>query len=108
MAVRSYVIKGPEPLQLITVRMGWPRKMRGESDFVCPVEMVGWGETRVRPIRGRDAFEAIQLGLILIGTELKYLDEQSGGGVRWADGSRGDIGFPVYPDYSMAPIMSGE
>lgn len=104
-ATRNYVIEGTEPLQRITVSIARPRQIRAGEDFICPTEMVGWGATRVRQIRGKDAFEALQLAFIIIGVELKYLDEQSNGGLRSTDGTRADIGFPVYPDYSLSHLM---
>jgi len=105
MATRAYLIEGTDPVQRITVRLGWPRKVRKQKCFVCPVEMVGWGETTLRPVSGCDVFEALQLALILIGTDLKYLDDHSGGALRWVDKQRDHIGFPVYPEYSLRPIM---
>ena len=108
MASREYFIKGTEPLQRITVRIGFPRRLAGKTDYICPVEMIGWGARSYRPVRSADAFGALQLALFLIGTELKYLDEKSDGGLRWADGSRSDIGFPAYPDYSLKPVIDGD
>ncbi len=105
MATRTYIAEGSDPPLRIVVRMGRPRKKREEERYECPVEIIGWGRTRLRPVNGSDVFEAVQLGLILIGTELKRFCERTGHVLKWSGGSRTDIAFPVYPDYSLVPIM---
>lgn len=77
LAERVYFIEGTHPAQRVTVRMGRPKKRRNDGRYECPVEISGWGRTTLRPVNGCDIFEALQLALILIGTELKHITEQT-------------------------------
>lgn len=104
MAERIYFF-GQEPQRRVSVRIGFPTWRPTESRAVCNVEIDEGNCLSVRPVNGADGFEAVQLSLILIGTVLKSILEESGGAVTWSDGRRDDLAFPTYPDYSLAPIM---
>src|SRR5437870_1198054 len=108
MATRVYRLEGSTPPRYITVRLGFPRKIRGQKLYEVPVELVGLGRRSLRFPNGADAFVALQLALISLGTDLKYMSGQVNCSLTWNDGNRTDIGFPVYHDYSLVPIMSPE
>ena len=105
LAIRTYRFNYEGSEYPLTVRIWRPRKVRGEPRYECAVEIAGWGKTRVRAFNGVDAFEALQLALIVIGTDVKHISEQVSGPLTWSEGARQDLAFPVYPDYSLIPIM---
>jgi hypothetical protein len=103
-ATRRYVIRGSDPSAMVTVRLGVPMR-RADGLYECAVELTDPSGTMLRFPCGVDAMEALQLALILIGTDLKHINEQVDGALFWVEGNREDLGVPTYPDYSLAPIM---
>jgi hypothetical protein len=49
------------PGQVVTIRIGVPRRLGGGWDWGCPVEISGMGAPRLRYVFGIDAFQALQL-----------------------------------------------
>ena len=105
MATREYIIRGEPELRKITVRIGFPTKRENDDRYECIVDISEGGHTNVKPMNGVDAFEALQLALIMIGTIICSIRDNSDGSLTWFDGRRSDIGFPTFPDFSMRPIM---
>jgi hypothetical protein len=54
-------------------------------------------------MNGVDAVEALQLALIVLGIDLKHIDQQLEGALCWQQSDRG-IGLPSYPDFSLAEV----
>lgn len=83
----------------VVVLIGVPTKVPdGGDDYVCPYQIVGIGDGGVRYAMGIDSFQALQLTLKKIGTDLYTSEEAKAGGLSWEGGSvQGDLGFPV-PD----------
>ena len=82
----------------VRVLMGMPQMINDDVNgpFVCPIQIVGIGDERVKGARGADAFQAIELGMQLIGTELYVkINRNYHGKLRW-DGEA-DLAFPL-PD----------
>ena len=94
-AERILTVEGTPSVQ-ITVLMGAPRIGAENGDYVCPVQILGIGDEKVWGVYGVDAFQAMQLGLEIIGVELYVkLNRKLDGKIRWND--QLDLGFPL-PD----------
>jgi len=66
--------------------------------MLCPYQILGTGDEKVRYAGGVDAVQALQLAMEKIGAELYFkLDRQLGGKLRWEAGQQGDLGFPLPP-----------
>jgi len=66
---------------------------------LCPYQILGIGDERVRCAGGVDAVQALQLAMEMIGSELYFkLNRQHDGKLRWEAGKEGDLGFPVPPN----------
>lgn len=94
-AERKLSIKG-DPSAQVRVLMGAPqRKAESNSEYyVCPVQILGFGDERVRGAHGVDAFQALKLGMELIGVELYVkLNKKCNGKLRWNDEE--DLAFPL-------------
>jgi hypothetical protein len=64
--------------------------------MLCPHQILGVGDERVRSATGVDAFQALQLAMEMIGSELYFsLNRKFDGKLRWEGGKAGDLGFPV-------------
>lgn len=97
-AERQLYLEG-QPRATIRVMLGRPQRRPAPSneDFsLCPYQIVGVGDESVRAAGGVDSFQALQLALEMIGSELhlKYGVEH-GHKLRWEAGKGTDIGFPV-------------
>jgi hypothetical protein len=95
LAERSLRIEG-DPDVRTRVVMGAPQQHseNGHDYVVCPIQIVGLGDENIRAARGVDAFQAMQLGMQLIGTELYVkLNRICDGKLRWED--EADLAFPL-------------
>jgi hypothetical protein len=106
-ASRRYLITCTTPPEYVTVKIGRPRLRVRDGLYECAAEISESGRVWVRYLTGSDAFEALQLALIILGTDLKHINEQLGNALRWSDEERADLGLPTYPDFSLRPIMDG-
>lgn len=86
-----------EPNRQIVVRMGRPQPWANPhgEDYFCPFQIVGLGNEAVKYAAGVDAFQAVELGLRMIGIELAVLNRDVDGQLRWECDGHGDLGFPV-------------
>jgi hypothetical protein len=104
LASREYRLHDSFPERKVIVRIGLPKPRLQDAQYECPVEIDDGVQIKVRPMIGADAFEALQMALVLVGTDLKSMAEQMGELV-WGNGQRRDIGFPVEPDYSLKSVI---
>lgn len=99
-AERRLYIEG-QPNTSIRVLVGKPQKAPGASEddlVLCPYQILGIGDEKVRSAGGVDEVQALQLAMGMIGSELYFkLNRHCGGKLRWEGGRDGDLGFPVPP-----------
>jgi hypothetical protein len=84
----------------IVVLMGKPQPFPDDppdSGYYCPIQIMGVGSQQVKYAGGVDAFQALELGLRLLGIELAVINRAVGGTLRWEGEEEGDLGFP-FPD----------
>jgi hypothetical protein len=94
-AIRRFSLAN-EPAGTIIVKMGKPQPLPqalGDDQF-CPIRITGVGSERVKYAAGVDAFQAIELALRMIGTELAVLNREHEGRFRWECDEHGGLGFP--------------
>ena len=93
-----------EPGTRIRVLVGRPQTLPGPSNnnvVLCPYQILGVGDEKVRSAGGVDEIQALQLAMEMIGSELYFkLNRKYGGKLRWEAGKQGDLGFPVPPGLS--------
>jgi len=77
-----------------SILIGKPQPSPGASDYQCHFLIKGLGDETIQIARGFDALQALQSALILAGASLNHLNEKTGRRLRWAGGTRGDLGFP--------------
>lgn len=94
---RLYIAGRPDII--IRVLLGKPQEAPEASsgDFMlCPYQILGIGDEKVRVGGGVDAMQALQLAMEMIGAELYFkLNRQQDGKLRWDAGKGKDLGFPV-------------
>lgn len=111
-AVREYAIKGTLPLELVLIRLGKPTVRASDGKHECGTEIVEGGRVWVRRVIGEDAFEALQLALRLIETDLNHINDQlfpQNSYLAWDNGNRRDLVLPVFepwPNRSGCPDQS--
>jgi hypothetical protein len=90
-----------QPESSIRILLGKPQRVPSPSnkDFVlCPYQILGIGDEKVRSAGGVDEVQALQLAMEMIGSELYFkLNRRYNGKLRWEAGKQGDLGFPVPP-----------
>jgi hypothetical protein len=77
-----------------SILIGKPQPSPDSSDYQCHFLIKGLGDEKIQVARGVDALQALQSALILAGASLNHLNEKTGRRLRWAGGTRGDLGFP--------------
>ncbi len=83
----------------IQVKLGKPQPssdLPGVEEYFCPFQITGAGDEQVRYAAGVDAFQAIQLTLKLIGSELLRLNKKLDGNLHWECDESGGFGFPTF------------
>ena len=80
----------------VSVRMGKPQQLPDAvyGDQFCPVQIIGVGREQVKYAAGVDGFQAIELAMRLIGSELWLIKRDFGVQLRWDGDEKGDLGFP--------------
>lgn len=89
----------------VTVRIGRPRRVAGSALFHCITELREPGRIWTWPLVGIDAFEAIQLALVMLGTNLKHLEARLGCRLVWNGPAGESLGLPTYPDFSLKCVL---
>ena len=95
-AVRTLYLAN-DPSRKMVVRMGKPQPLPdalGDHHF-CPYQISGAGTEKIFYGAGVDAFQALELGLKMIGAELAALNRRLDGELRWECDEQGSFGFPV-------------
>lgn len=105
MAERTYVVSSSNSDPHVVVRLGFPKQRPSDGRFECAVEIDKGTTCYTRYMNGVDALEALQLAIVMIGTRLKGINDDSPEPLTWMRGERTDLGVPTYPDYSLNPIM---
>ena len=103
MASREYAVDGSQPPRRVMVRIGFP-KQRFDGRYECVAEIDDGESVNVKPMNGVDAFEALFVAIMLIGTELAFTSEMLGRPLTWMEKGRRDLAFPVHPDFSLSGI----
>jgi len=97
-ATRSLYLEGAPDIA-IQVVLGKPQSVPGSPDddlMLCPYQILGIGDQKVRCAGGVDAFQALQLAMEMIGSELYIkLNPRHDDQLRWDGGKGKDLGFPV-------------
>jgi hypothetical protein len=93
-----------QPDTTVELRIGTPREM--DQDAYCPVQLVGVGDEKVRPIFGVDTIQALQLAV-------RYLEPlllQHGDRLRWesqpAHKSLGADPWCLFEDAGLSELLS--
>src|SRR5260370_15024306 len=88
-----------DPSRKVVVMMGKPQPLPDAlgDDHYCPYQISGAGTERIFYGAGVDAFQALELGLKMIGVDLAVLNRKLDGQLRWDRAEQGDLGFPL-PD----------
>ena len=98
LAERTYLVNEGDDEESFAVKIAFP-VATPEGDFVCRAEI---GSYRiVRPMRGRDAFEAVFVALKMIGVELTLFADVSNDRITWEHGQETGLRFPTEPDFSL-------
>lgn len=95
-AVRTFYL-ARDPSQKVVVKMGQPQLLPdalGDAHF-CPYQISGAGADKIFYGAGVDAFQAVELGLKMIGAELAAFNRRLDGQLRWECDEHGGLGFPV-------------
>ncbi|HXM69270.1 MAG TPA: hypothetical protein VN911_21265 [Candidatus Acidoferrum sp.] len=97
-AERSLYLEG-QPATKIRVLLGRPQERPAASDeglSLCPYQILGIGDEKVRFAGGTDSVQALQLAMEMIGSELYFkINRRHNHKLRWEGGKAGDLGFPV-------------
>jgi hypothetical protein len=104
-ACRRYVVIGSDPAEVITVKIGKPRLRKSHGRYECGAEISESGRRWVRYVNGADADEALQLALVLIGTDMSHISGQLKGALSWLEGTRHDLAVPLPPTFALYPVM---
>ena len=97
-AERRLTLDG-KPNKNIRVLLGRPQSPDGsdQDHRICPFQILGIGDEKVRSISGVDDFQCLQLVQEIIGAYLYSLNRANAGALRWDGGRDGDLGFPGPP-----------
>jgi len=92
-ARRGLRLDGDKPVEVL---IGKPYPNSETSNCVCPYQIRGIADERLRGAVGRDEFEAISHAVYMLGVHLRTCDEADR--LSWDAGSfKGDLGFPSWP-----------
>jgi hypothetical protein len=94
-AIRTLFLAN-DPSRKVVVKMGKPQPLPDAvgDDHYCPYQISGVGTERIFYGAGADAFQALELGLKMIGVDLAVLNKKLDGQLRWDCDEQGNLGFP--------------
>ena len=75
----------------VVVRIGKPRKFRGDNNYFCPYEILWPDRRRISYCGGVDAVQALRLAMNIIATDL--YTSPIAAKLTWL--GQGDLGFPA-------------
>ncbi|MEM9694491.1 MAG: hypothetical protein AAGA56_18200 [Myxococcota bacterium] len=92
-AMRRLRVGGSDDLD-VRLLIGLPRPFPDDpnGDYLCPYQITGVGDEKVRYAAGVDALQALELALQILPVQLDVLRTQHPG-LRWEDAPAGDYGF---------------
>ena len=95
-AIRALFLAN-DPSRKVVVKMGKPQPLPDAlgDDHYCPYQISGAGTERIFYGAGVDAFQALELGLKMIGVDLAVLNRKLDGQLRWDCDEQGALGFPL-------------
>lgn len=102
-ATREYTLVGGD--ERVIINLGCPYRSPTTGMYHCVAEVRECGRTWVRSLVGKDAFEAVQLALIVLGTDINHIQQQLNGQLIWTKDQTGGLGIPTFPDFSLRPII---
>lgn len=79
----------------VQVLIGKPEPFPESEGYYCPFQIVGIGSEKLKYAAGIDAVQALQLGMVMIGAALQFLNKEIGGSLQWEGNDQGDFGFPI-------------
>ncbi|SRR5216684_2586073 len=91
-ATRAFTLRDGNAEKEVVLRIGRPQQMPDHSDFFCPWELQGIGETKIRYACGVDQMQALLLAISTISVYLETLDPDIRKRLRWLD--MDDLGLP--------------
>ena len=98
-AIRKLSLLGDDgETSQVLVLLGMPKQSPGYPDYYCPYQFKGAGSEAVIYMCGIDAFQALQLAMRSLGSELDVLNGRLGGNLRWEGDEKGWLGFPERSD----------
>jgi hypothetical protein len=86
------------PASEVLALLGKPTQTPEHSDYYCPYQIKAAGSETVRYMCGIDAFQALELAIRSLGSELEVLNQRLEGNLRWEGDEKGWLGFPDRPD----------
>ena len=92
-AVRELFLSGSK--DKVTVIIGRPQRFPDSTDYYCPYQIGGLGESKVRYAGGIDTIQAFLLALQRVGVDLYTSKEAKAGMLKWEGSDKGNLGFPV-------------
>lgn len=93
LAEREYHLENHNKSRKILIQIGFPIRRTEDNRYEC---VAVFQEDHIcfrRPMNGVDALEAIQLALEIISVDLRFIVEETGSRLSWAEGTRHDLGF---------------
>ena len=97
-AERELYIQQPDgSRKTVTVRIGRPQRFPDPTEnYFVPYQILGVGSEGVHYAGGVDTVQALQLVMLIIGSHLSSINQESEEPIRWDGAVGGDLGFPVY------------
>ena len=77
----------------VTILLGKPVTLPGDTCWLCPYQIVGVGSERVKAARGADGIQAVQNAERMIGADLFYFRERLSGALTWPLADSKELGF---------------
>ena len=78
----------------VGVIVGKPQPTPDSSEFQCHFQLIGIGNPALHTARGYDSLQALQSALILVGTNVRHLNDKLGRRLIWGGADKGELGFP--------------
>lgn len=89
-----YFVDDANIKRTVSVFVGKPEAAPDSNGYHCAFQIIGIGNQATQLALGHDSIKALQSALVLISASLNHLNNEIGGKLTWAGGSRGELGFP--------------
>ena len=87
------LINRSQPWKEVIIRVGQPQPFGDLQDYVCPFQVLGLGDEKIRYACGVDGIQALQLSLDVLRAYVNSREEVKAGLVSWEGDESGDLGF---------------